>query len=400
MINTINPTIMKKTIAKAALSLLFTVITNICQAQSDSCWTLLLLEKSHTLEERPDMATVSSHGFYLYRNCIYDISLTYGTRYNGRLVDIKQDTLLFTNYFNGAVAALHHQTLDTMLIEISRLDKLHLVADRSMGIFRKESFSKYEFIFKKQPVHCSLPSDWVQLYANDTAHYELVPFLTAQGLDLLYEEKGSTYYYQGSGMQKQEEEPTDTAYQVRNFIWYTPNEVEEINGLAIGMMADNMKNEYNGRRDSLQINGVNAELNFIYVFGIFNGNFSGPYADSLEFYDRSVKGKYEVVVRGLNLSLVGSVMEMKINGVNIAGANTVVDDINGVSVSGLNNFCYALNGLSVAAARNRAQRCKGVQVALYNKATELRGVQIGLWNVNGRRSLPLINWQFKASKHA
>lgn len=389
---------MKNTIVKIAIALL--LATRPMSAQSDSCWTLLLLERSHTIEERPDMATLSSHGFYLYRNCIYDISLTYGTRYNGRLVDIRQDTLLFTNYFNGAVAALHHQTLDTMLIEISRLDRLNLVADRSMGIFQRISFSKYEFIFKKQAKHCSLRSDWTQLYSNDTTWHELVPFLTAQGLDLLYEEKGLTYYYQGSGMQKRDEEPADTTYDVRNFIWYTPNEVEKINGLAIGMMADNMKNEDNGRRDSLKINGVNAELNFMYVFGLFNGNFSGPYADSLAFYDGSVKGKYEVVINGLNLSMVGSSMEMKINGVNIAGANTVVDDINGISVSGLNNFCYVLNGLSVAAARNRAQRAKGLQVALYNKATDLRGVQIGLWNVNGRRSLPLINWQFKPSKHA
>lgn len=390
---------MKNTIVKIAASLLLAMST-FGHAQTDSCWTLLLLERSHTLEERPDMATVSSHGFYLYRNCIYDISLKNDRRYNGRLVDIKQDTLFFTNYFNEAVAALNHHTLDTMIISVNSLDKLNLIADRSMGIFRKESFSKYEFIFKKQPVHCSLHTEWAQLYSNDTAHYELVPFLTAQGLDLLYEEKGSTYYYQGSGLEKQAEEPADTTYDVRNFIWYTPNEVEKINGLAIGMMADNMKNEDNGRRDSLKINGVNAELNFMYVFGLFNGNFSGPYADSIGFYDQSVKNKYEVIINGLNLSMVGSSMEMKINGLNIAGANTVVDDINGVSVSGLNNFCYVLNGLSVAAARNRAQRAKGVQVALYNKATDLKGVQIGLWNVNGRRSLPLINWQFKPSKHA
>jgi hypothetical protein len=42
---------------------------------------------------------------------------------------------------------------------------------------------------------------------------------------------------------------------------------------------------------------------------------------------------------------------------------------------------------------------KGVQVALYNKSMDFRGVQLGLWNVNGRRSLPLINWQFGPSKH-
>ncbi|WP_262714039.1 LA_2272 family surface repeat-containing protein [Phaeocystidibacter marisrubri] len=36
----------------------------------------------------------------------------------------------------------------------------------------------------------------------------------------------------------------------------------------------------------------------------------------------------------------------------------------------------------------------GVQIGLYNMAIELRGFQFGLWNVNGKRSLPLINGQF------
>jgi hypothetical protein len=33
---------------------------------------------------------------------------------------------------------------------------------------------------------------------------------------------------------------------------------------------------------------------------------------------------------------------------------------------------------------------------MFNKTLDLRGIQIGLWNKNGKRSLPLINWQFKA----
>ena len=51
----------------------------------------------------------------------------------------------------------------------------------------------------------------------------------------------------------------------------------------------------------------------------------------------------------------------------------------------------------IAGLRNRAMIAKGVQIALFNKSSDMRGIQIGLWNMNGKRSLPLINWQFKPS---
>jgi hypothetical protein len=57
-----------------------------------------------------------------------------------------------------------------------------------------------------------------------------------------------------------------------------------------------------------------------------------------------------------------------------------------------------MNGLSIAGIRNRASIARGVQIGLFNKSTELRGFQFGLWNINGRRSLPFINWQFKAKR--
>lgn len=384
----------------AMLALFFSLCAYILPAQPDSCWTLLLLEKSRDLKPRPDMATYSSHGFYLYRNCMYDIELNNQQRISGRLVDIRKDTLCFTNAFNQATAAIDHKVLDTIAYPISALNRLFLIADRSLGIYNKQSLNRFNFIFRKDTVHHDLPSYWVQLYSNDTARYELVPFLTMQGLDMLYEEGGRTYYYMGSGLDRLAAPKKDTTYDEKSFVWYTPNEVEKIRGLAIGLMAENMKNDELGIRDSLKIVGLNIEINPIGLMWLANGNISGPYVDSLDFYNTKVKGLYETIVNGVNLSLVGSVNEMQINGVNVGGANTVVDEINGFSVSGLNTFSYVLNGVSISAIRNRAEISKGLQVALYNKSTTLCGVQLGLWNVNGRRSLPLINWQFGPSKHS
>ena len=40
---------------------------------------------------------------------------------------------------------------------------------------------------------------------------------------------------------------------------------------------------------------------------------------------------------------------------------------------------------------------RGLQIGVVNKSKNLRGIQIGIWNVNQKRRLPLINWNFKRS---
>jgi hypothetical protein len=40
----------------------------------------------------------------------------------------------------------------------------------------------------------------------------------------------------------------------------------------------------------------------------------------------------------------------------------------------------------------------GLQIGIVNKSKNLRGIQIGIWNVNQKRKLPLLNWNFKQTK--
>lgn len=53
----------------------------------------------------------------------------------------------------------------------------------------------------------------------------------------------------------------------------------------------------------------------------------------------------------------------------------------------MNGLCFAIF--------NQAQLTRGLQLGIINKSKNLRGFQIGIWNVNGKRSLPLINWCFR-----
>jgi len=44
---------------------------------------------------------------------------------------------------------------------------------------------------------------------------------------------------------------------------------------------------------------------------------------------------------------------------------------------------------------NKSESFTGLQVGLFNRTKKLRGIQIGLININEKRILPFINWNFK-----
>ena len=383
---------------KIFTTLFFQLSIILSWGQNDSCWSVLLLQKGKQLEEKPDMASFSKTGFYLFRNCIYEIDLKNKKHISGRLIDMQPETLFLTNFFNTDVAERAQMRFETLAVNVNDLDKLNLIADRAYGWYEKHSFNNYEFIFKKDTSHHFLKSDWYPIFSNDTSQYELVPHLTAQGVNLLYEESGLTYYFYGAGMLIPDRSKMDDTYNKKNVFGFTPCKVEEINGFALGLHTKNTKNQIFNERDSLLVRGLSLEINPFSIFSIASTRLNGPYADSLHIYNSVIKKDWQVKIKGVHISAINTINEMVLHGLNITGVFTVIDEIHGVSISGLNNFCYVLKGVSIAGLRNRATMAKGLQIGLYNKATDLRGFQIGLWNSNGKRSLPLINWQFKANK--
>lgn len=104
---------------------------------------------------------------------------------------------------------------------------------------------------------------------------------------------------------------------------------------------------------------------------------------------------------GLNISLGNKFNNF--NGVSLAPLGTLAGKQNGLSVGiingnntlsgavfGIYNQSQDLNGLHFGIV-NRAKRNGGLQVGVYNKSFS-KGFQLGIWNVNSKRSLPLINW--------
>lgn len=84
-------------------------------------------------------------------------------------------------------------------------------------------------------------------------------------------------------------------------------------------------------------------------------------------------------------------------GVLVAGLAIESRVTKGLAVAGLGCAANELYGVQISAV-NRANKMRGVQIGLFNKATEdICGVQIGLFNMIGRDEkniVPLINFRF------
>ncbi|OJJ22582.1 hypothetical protein BKI52_07845 [marine bacterium AO1-C] len=184
-----------------------------------------------------------------------------------------------------------------------------------------------------------------------------------------------------------------TRPKVKNVLGFTPANAQKMNGVALGVSFTNRLLKSETGQKALVINGLNMGLNPFSLYASLFAEEFRPYERDIEYYDKVLVPASEGQINGVSVSVFHS-NAIKIQGLAIAASVTSVDEINGVSVSGVSNLAYKLRGVSVAIVKNSVVQAHGIQIGLYNKAVDLRGFQFGLWNVNGRRSLPFINWQF------
>lgn len=152
-----------------------------------------------------------------------------------------------------------------------------------------------------------------------------------------------------------------------------------------------------------KVNGLGIGGNFLGVFYPFLLFFNLP--DALK--TGSMNDDYEIVsenkmnkMNGVQLSLIN--MEPTVtNGleINVSSNINSYAITNGLAVSPLYNLHHEIKGVSVAPFANVGQKCRGLQIGLYNSCKNFRGIQIGGWNENGKRKLPIINWNFKKSEN-
>lgn len=201
-------------------------------------------------------------------------------------------------------------------------------------------------------------------------------------------------------------------------IWTFHDDSLNIHGISIGLWS------FPGSQRSTNTNGIKLEL-----IGIGIGTPLVPTSPIVESDSAFIKLSQEPFserISGLNLSALGSGCHCLTNGLTAGLIGQIHFQVNGISTSLMTNFiqkqnglmaamyndAYYLNGLQVGVRNNgsktkgvqiglldnRARKMKGLQIGLFNNSENFFGLQIGLWNVNQKRKLPLINWNFKKAK--
>ena len=174
-------------------------------------------------------------------------------------------------------------------------------------------------------------------------------------------------------------------------IWTFHEKNVNIHGVSVGLwsFSDNERNT--------NTNGIRLEL-----IGLGIASLIAP-----EF---PTFGRRSERINGLNVSALGTVGDCLINGISVGSFGQILEQVNGVTLSAILNIIEKQNGIMIAVvnhtvtmdgfqfgATNNASKINGVQVGFINQSEILRGIQIGIWNINQKRKLPLINWNFQTN---
>lgn len=393
---------------KILLPILLLFFTLCLCAQQDSIVYIKLIEKENI--ERKEEQGIRCYGdtlLKLYPNCLYDITIKNGKRYNGRLIKIEGDSLWLSNYFNEAVAEYAGDKLDTNAVYYKNLDNMTVVEILGSSWHQEYDFADYDFFFIKDTIPERLKPKWVRIFEDDTTLYELVPKHFANVMEYYFEYKGRVTYNSRWEIQTARLSDYDMTYDTKYGLWYTPNSVEKINGIAIGLYPGNIKNSGPkfDLRDSLTINGLNLDLSPL-GFLAFLGMSYQPEID-LDYYEKYMEDEVDTWINGISLSLTLMANNAEIRGVNVCGFLTWMDRVDGVSISPFNkifimngiciggaNNIYSCNGVQIGVVGNMCERFRGLQIGFFNEATDFKGIQLGLWNKIDGKGLPIINMRF------
>ena len=165
--------------------------------QQDSSWNVMVLNKEKKPIIKDNMAEFSQTGFYLFRNCFYDLQFIDKSRKTLRLIDIKPDTLIFIGVSNKKTPSLAQTSKDTVRLNYRTIDKLLLVKDWGSEASKKIHCNKYYFIFHKSHLENKYDSKYAYVFSGSDIKSEIVPRLSSYGITYHFEYGGKLYYHSG-----------------------------------------------------------------------------------------------------------------------------------------------------------------------------------------------------------
>lgn len=181
--------------------------------------------------------------------------------------------------------------------------------------------------------------------------------------------------------------------------FHQPN--QNINGLSVGLWPS-LDNDFR----NVYTNGIKLEaIGFGVAVPLIPRS---PVAETEEQFRAILSDPPSERINGLNLSGSGSVGDCITNGISVGFIGQINREISGVSASVMMNFSqkhsglqmamfnesYLMNGLQIGVG-NYGRKTRGIQIGITNHSDNLKGLQFGLWNVNQKRKLPILNWNFK-----
>jgi len=180
----------------------------------------------------------------------------------------------------------------------------------------------------------------------------------------------------------------------RFVIWFIPSAAKNIYGIAIGPIGSEA---ICNRPYTKYSHGLNIQIpgqGFFQAFYLNNVNFQ----DSFETNNSDSTFKIDTIPlrtihNGILVSPLGT-FTPQVNGLTFSLFMSMGQKVNGLSFNLFWNLYNYINGISISLV-NTTGTMKGMQVGLVNKSANLRGIQFGLWNKNEKRSLPILNWNFK-----
>ena len=157
----------------------------------------MILKKDNQPEIKDIMAEFSPTGFYLYRNCFYDLQFKDKTKKTLRLIDIKPDTLIFIGISLLSDTNLFLPAKDSSFINYGSIDKILLLKDWGSETSKKINCSEYFFVFYKSLIDNKYESKYENVFSGTDAKSELFPRLSSFGITYHYEYRGKLYYHSG-----------------------------------------------------------------------------------------------------------------------------------------------------------------------------------------------------------
>lgn len=201
--------------------------------------------------------------------------------------------------------------------------------------------------------------------------------------------------------------PSTSFSQKKNIfpIWTFHDDSTNIHGVSVGLWS------FSREPRNTNTNGVKIELigaGILYGLGP-----RSPVAESEREFNEIDSSGFSERINGISISPLGASCNCQTNGIAISGWGQYNQQVNGISVNMFYNWAQIHNGIQFGFFLTQSFKMNGVQISAFNWATETNGAQIGLynrsesgkvfqiglWNVNEKRKLPIINWNFKSTKH-